>query len=530
MSRPISVVGFVGSRKDAIRKDRWGRWRPSVAIAQQEDLEVDRFDLLYLRRDSRLARTIASDIHSVSPGTDVRLHGLDIDDPWDLEQVYTGLHDFALERAADPEREELLVHMTTGTHVVQICLFLLTESHHLPGDLLQTRPPEVGEGPEGGWSRVDLNLERYDGIARRFAKEHDAGTHLLKSGIDTRNAAFNALIDELEVVAERSLEPILLLGPTGAGKSQLARRIYELKRSKRQFEGEFVELNCATLRGDGAASALFGHKKGAFTGAVSDRPGLLRAADGGLLFLDEIGELGLDEQAMLLRAIEERRFLPVGSDREVESRFQLICGTNRDLGDEVRDGNFREDLLARIDLWSFRLPALRERREDLEPNLDYALAEWERERGDRVTFNREARRRYLAFAAEAAWERNFRDLNASVARLATLARGGRVDRDLVEAEIGRLERHWAPQAGDGAARVQALLGARAEELDRFDRLQLEQVVAVTAGCRSLSEAGRMLFDRSRLKRRSVNDADRLRKYLARFGLSFEDLRDAAHAP
>lgn len=524
MKRSLSVVGVLGSFKDGIRKDRWGRWRPSVAITQQQDLEVDRFDLLYLRRDSRLARSVAKDMNTVSPETDVRLHQLDIEDPWDFERVYTALHDFALERAVDPEREDLLVHVTTGTHVVQICLFLLTESHHLPGELLQTRPPEVGEGSEGGWSRVDLNLERYDGIARRFAREHDAGTHLLKSGIDTRNPAFNSLIDELEVVAQRSIEPVLLLGPTGAGKSQLARRIYELKRSKRQFEGDFVELNCATLRGDGAASALFGHKKGAFTGAVSDRPGLLRAADGGLLFLDEIGELGLDEQAMLLRAIEERRFLPVGSDREVESRFQLICGTNRDLGDGVRDGNFREDLLARIDLWSFRLPALRERREDLEPNLDYALAEWERERGDRVTFNREARRRYLSFADEAAWERNFRDLNASVARMATLAQGGRVDRELVEAEIGRLERHWRPGEASGEERVRALLGSQAEGLDRFDRLQLEQVIEVAGKCSSLSEAGRILFDQSRLKRRSVNDADRLRKYLGRFGLSFEDLR------
>ena len=102
------------------------------------------------------------------------------------------------------------------------------------------------------------------------------------------------------------------------------------------MQGPFVEVNCATLRGDAAMSALFGHVKGAFTGALRDRPGLLRAADGGVLFLDEIGELGADEQAMLLRALEEKRFLPLGGDREVTSDFQLIAGTNRDLADEVR--------------------------------------------------------------------------------------------------------------------------------------------------------------------------------------------------
>jgi transcriptional regulatory protein RtcR len=105
-------------------------------------------------------------------------------------------------------------------------------------------------------------------------------------------------------------------------------------------------------------SALFGHVKGAFTGAVQSRPGLLRSADGGVLLLDEIGELGLDEQAMLLHAIEDKAFLPVGTDREAQSDFQLGAGTNRDLSQAVRIGRFRDDLLARINLWTFRLPGL----------------------------------------------------------------------------------------------------------------------------------------------------------------------------
>ena len=145
-------------------------------------------------------------------------------------------------------------------------------------------------------------------------------------------------------------------------------------------------------------SALFGHVKGAFTGATTDRPGLLRAADGGMLFLDEIGELGVDEQAMLLRAVEEKRFLPVGSDREVQSDFQLIAGTNRDLAAEVAHGRFREDLLSRINLWTFRLPGLSARREDIEPNLDYELEQYTARTGIKVTFNKEARRRFLDFA------------------------------------------------------------------------------------------------------------------------------------
>src|SRR5206468_12438916 len=147
----------------------------------------------------------------------------------------------------------------------------------------------------------------------------------------------------------------------GAGKSLLAKRIYELKKNRRAVEGAFVEVNCATVRGDAAMSALFGHVKGAFTGAQKDRPGLLRAADTGVLFLDEVGELGLDEQAMILRAIEEKKFLPVGADRESSSDFQLIAGTNKELGAAVAAGAFRDDLFARLNLWTFSLPALRDR-------------------------------------------------------------------------------------------------------------------------------------------------------------------------
>ena len=153
------------------------------------------------------------------------------------------------------------------------------------------------------------------------------------------------------------------------------------------------------MRGDAAMSALFGHVKGAFTGrrARSARACCV-GANGGVLFLDEIGELGLDEQAMLLRALEEKRFLPLGGDREVTSDFQLIAGTNRELTEAVSDGRFRDDLLARINLWTFRLPGLADRREDIEPNLDYELEQYRRRTGTAVTFSREARAAFLSFA------------------------------------------------------------------------------------------------------------------------------------
>jgi len=427
------------------------------------------------------------------------------------------------------DEEQYLVHITTGTHVEQICLFLLAEARELPARLVQTSPPRRTESRPGTYAIIDLDLSRYDRLASRFARRQREGLSFLKSGIDTRNAAFNRLIERIEHVAIASRAPVLLTGPTGAGKSLLARRIHELKKARHQVEGAFVEVNCATLRGDAAMSALFGHVRGAYTGALQARPGLLRAADRGIVFLDEIGELGLDEQAMLLRALEEKVFLPLGSDREVRSDFQLIAGTNRDLGAAVREGRFREDLLARINLWTFRLPGLAERPEDIEPNLDYELDRWAATHGRRVTFSREAREWFLGFAVSPAarWPGNFRDFGAAVERMATLAAGGRITSAIVDDEIARLRGLGEPSAGaaDDDVLERCLSAPAMDQLDRFDRVQLAEVLRVCLAARSLSEAGRALFAVSRGRRALTNDADRLRKYLARFGLSWQVIQE-----
>lgn len=527
--RALVALGMIGSRLDAGKKlKRWEKWRPTVALCQQPDLAIDRLELLHQTQHGELAEFVAADIGEIAPDTEVRLHSVQIEDPWDLEETYAALEDFARSYPFAPEREDYLVHIATGTHVVQICWFLLTEAHFVPGRLVQTSPGS-GEDRAVGWHRVfDLDLSKYDSLARRFERDTSDARAFLKAGIATQDAGFNALIDRIEQVAVASKEPILLTGPTGAGKSELARRIYELKKSRRQLEGAFVPVNCATLRGDGAMGALFGHTKGAFTGAASAREGLLRAADGGLLFLDEIGELGLEEQAMLLRAVERGRFLPLGADKERQSDFSLIAGTNHDLRARVAEGAFREDLLARIDLWYFELPGLARRRSDVAPNLTYELDRASQRTGRRISFNKEARTRFLRFAEDAStpWLGNFRDLNAAVLRMATLSYGGRIDVATVDEEIARLRRSWRRpgRPGGTGARVPAALGEEeAAALDRFDRVQLEDVLAVCADARSLSDAGRALFSESRKKKKSSNDADRLRKYLARFGLSWSEL-------
>ena len=535
--RRLVALSILGTTLDAAGgfhlEERRRRWRPTVALCRQPGLKIDRLEMLYSSPYEALAKRVCADAAQVSPDTEIRRRLVDWEDPWDFSEVYTAMRDFAQSYPFDPDHEDYLVNITTGTHVAQICWFLLTEARMIPGRLIQLFPRKI-EDPDmlgiGGHAIIDLDLSRYDAIATRFAAEREDAASFLKSGVETRNAAFNAMIDQIEKVAIRSRAPVLLTGPTGAGKSQLARRIYELKQARRQVSGGFVEANCATLRGDQAMSALFGHAKGAFTGAVAARAGLMKSADQGMLFLDEIGELGLDEQAMCLRAIEEKRFLPVGADKEVASDFQLIAGTNRDLAAEARAGRFREDLLARLNLWSFELPALKDRREDIEPNLEFELKRFREREGLNATFNKEARRIYLDFAlSEAAiWSANFRDLAASVTRMAILAPLGRIDAPTAQAEIAGLKRRWGADDESEDAALRGLLGAeKLAGIDLFDRAQLAKVVAVCRASPSASAAGRKLFGVSRLAKSSANDADRLRKYLARFDLSFDEVKKPA---
>ncbi len=546
MHRKTVVIGLLGTQLDqrgGFGPGRWDSWRPSVAACQQPDLVVDRFELLHGSAFERLAELVAKDMRQASPETEVRRHVLDLADPWDFEEVYASLYDFAESYPFDTDAEDYLIHISTGTHVLQICLFLLTESRHFPARLLQTGVKPRSTDPLGICSVIDLDLSRYDRIAERFQRKASAGASVLKAGIETKNQAFNAMIARLERVAAQASGPILLTGPTGAGKSRLARLVYDLRRERRVVQGDFVAVNCATLRGDAAMSALFGHRKGAFTGATGERAGLLCQADGGVLFLDEVGELGLDEQAMLLRAVEEGRFYALGADRESESSFQLICGTNRDLERQAALGLFREDLLSRIKLWTFRLPGLAERPEDIEPNLDYELEQASEKLGRRIRFNREARELFLNLATgpDALWRGSFRDLSSLVLRLGVLADGGRVDAGLVRDEWARLVEGWRRlggacggsrgTAGESArlaedrALLEAVLGREGlQALDLFDQPQLALVLRTCRQAKSLSEAGRTLFASSRLAKTRANDADRLRKYLARFDLAFDDVK------
>jgi transcriptional regulator with PAS, ATPase and Fis domain len=214
--------------------------------------------------------------------------------------------------------------------------------------------------------------------------------------------------------AAPDLSPVLIIGETGTGKEQIASEVHA--RSGRR--GAFVAVNCATLGEQLIESQLFGHVKGAFTGATGDQQGLFRAAEGGTLFLDEIGEMSKELQPKLLRAIQEREVMAVGSAKTVKVDVRVVAATHQDLAEKAKTGAFRQDLYARLALWELRVPPVGARRADTLAWIDLLYRNWLSERslsGRELVFDADAAEVLLV----APWTENLRGINRFVHEIAT---------------------------------------------------------------------------------------------------------------
>ncbi len=297
--------------------------------------------------------------------------------------------------------------------------------------------------------------------------------------LETRSAAMKAAV-ELAFRAAPSDAPVLLTGESGTGKGVIARAIHA--RSGRR-QGPFVTVHCPMLAPYLLASELFGHVRGAFTGAVSDQVGKVEAAKGGTLFFDEVSEVAPPLQAKLLRFVQDQEYERLGETRTRRADVRVLAATNRDLAAAVRSGAFREDLFFRLNVIEARMPALRERQDDILPLADHFLAFFSRaRRRPPLRFSTEVRSRLVGYP----WPGNVRELRHAVERAAILAPGDGVDLDVLPDAI----------RGGAAAVLPAALPAAAGpglgsdlSLEALEREHIERVVARTP---TFDEAARVL--------------------------------------
>ena len=278
-------------------------------------------------------------------------------------------------------------------------------------------------------------------------------------------------IHDLALKVAGSSANIVILGESGTGKELIARVIHrQSPRSNRPF----LSINCAAFSESLLESQLFGHLRGAFTGAVASHKGFLEEADGGTLFLDEIADMAPAIQAKVLRAIQEGEFFPVGAgnSRRVDVRF--VAATNRELEREVAAGRFREDLFFRLSVITLKLPPLRERRDDIEPLTDYYLALFNSQMKKRVTgISTEARRLLIAYS----WPGNVRELRNIMERAIILAEGCEITPESLPLTLS-----------DGVSGPRAVVGSLESSLEQLEREHIACILEATGGHKSHSAA------------------------------------------
>lgn len=313
-------------------------------------------------------------------------------------------------------------------------------------------------------------------------------------GIVGEDPSFRAILDMAERVAPTD-STVLILGETGTGKELVARHIHQCSARR---DRSLIKLNCAALPPDLVESELFGHEKGAFSGAYSRRIGRFEVADGGTLFLDEIGELPVALQTKLLRILQEGTFERIGDNRERTTDVRVIAATNRDLKREVAQGNFREDLFYRLNVFPVSLPALRERPGDLEPLVRHFM---EKHRSRTGSPARRIAPETLAAMQTYPWPGNVRELENMVERSLILSRGG-------ELEITLPERPRSPaEIGGEVAPSTVPGGAAPESMADLEKAALEQALQI---CNGVIGGPRGVATKLKMPPSTVRD--RIRKY------------------
>ncbi|TVR34683.1 MAG: AAA family ATPase [Spirochaetaceae bacterium] len=495
-NQPRVLLSFVGYRDPYPR----GTEENGPLLSLLEAMQFDRVVLFctgsdYLER----ARSVQEITAVHSAGVGFSFVNLELQSVIDYEEIY-----LALRRATEQllhgishRSPQLFVLLDPGTPQMQTSWFLLVRSGQLEATLLQGVPPRFAGGvykvkevrfeetrlPEvraaAPQAATDPPLPRQLNAQRQAETQQATADSWINSGgpqIVGRASIFRQLLESASRVAQYDVS-VLIRGETGSGKGLLARLIHQ---HSGRSGGAFLALNCSAITASLAESELFGHAKGAFTGATSDRLGQFRAAEGGTVFLDEIGDLPLELQPKLLRVLEEKVVVPVGEERVYPVDVRIIAATNRNLEAMIERAEFRRDLYERLNQTTLLLPPLRERSEDIPPLIEKFLADWNARYHESKSLSPEAFERLCAYP----WPGNVRELENAVIAMCAACRGDVAGAALLPPAVAAHARRELGPAGAGAATEIELppdgLNVRAV-LSQMERSYYEQALQRAGG-------------------------------------------------
>ena len=340
-----------------------------------------------------------------------------------------------------------------------------------------------------------LSIEKTVLVVRNALRQRDleAENRALRARVDRQHVmvgesyAMRQLREQVEMAAPTNGR-VLIYGDNGTGKELVARTLHQISRRR---QGPFIEVNCAAIPEELIESELFGHQKGAFTGAVADKPGRFEQANSGTIFLDEIADMSLKTQAKVLRVLQEQIMEAVGGSTRIKVDARVLAATNKDLTSEIRAGRFREDLYFRLNVVPIFVPPLRDRQEDIALLADHFMATLAREYGRRPkTFDADA----MIALKQYAWPGNVRELRNVVERLMIMVPGDRIS----SRDLSFLDQTLTP--GSPAPPPVSASTPLHEARDRFERDYILRALAAQQG--NISRTADMLgIERSNLYRK-----------------------------
>lgn len=371
----------------------------------------------------------------------VELYDIDLSSPIDYAEIYTKVCSNLLAAHLPSDQVELTFHLSPGTPAMAAIWIVLSRTR-FPARLIQT-------SREQGLQSVDFQFDLASDFLPEFLERNSARIErLVASPVAAVPQEFSAIVHQSQVMREqinlaRRIAvydvPVLILGESGTGKELFAQAIHAA--NPKRANASFIPVNCGAIPTELANSELFGHAKGAFTGAVKPHDGYFTQADGGTLFLDEIGDLPLDAQVRLLRVLQNKEVTPVGSGKTQKIDVRIVAATHRDLVADVAAGRFREDLFHRLAVGILRLPPLRERPGDLAVLIDLFLRDFNDDARDRP----EAQQKTLSQSArqlllDHAWPGNVRELHHTLLRAAIWSPSESIEANAVESAILQVRR------------------------------------------------------------------------------------------